>query len=774
MPPQRKGRLPGVATNFVSRRRELAAARNVLSTSRLVTMTGVSGIGKSRLALRLAMDMRPAFPDGVWLVELAGCDNAELLAETVAVDLEVDHRCASPVVQTLSAFLADKKLLLVLDHCDGLTDACARLIRTLLAAAPRLRVLVTSRNALRLGGERVFPVPPLTVPHLDRLPPATGLSHYGAVRLFAARTAAAQPGFVVDESNWADVAWICRRVDGIPLAIELVAAQLRTMPLRRLVDLLDAHFRLRTKAVDLAASHRLRPQPVIDWHFDLCSPAERQVWKRLSVFTGSCDLAAAEDVCAGEDVRADEVSGIVTSLMDKGIVHRRQDGATNEGIRYQLLAPVRQHGLEHRSRSTRRTDPRVRHRDHYLSLVALAGTDWFSSRQVLWGERLRKERDNLRTAIAFCLTERDKSPLALRITSTLLHFWLATGQLHEGRYWLDRAIAADLSPTVERADALSARAILTTLMGDAAQARSSLSEAEELARRLDDRRSQAYTRLGLSLVTANRGDLAGAVILAEQALAGFRDTADLAGAHAALSQLTINASLLGDPRAIGLAEEGLALRVARQAGRAMPHALWGAAFAAWRRDELRHAAALAQSALRLLRAGNDRLAVALTLKLLAWIAIGQNQHTKAARLLGASSSRWLPTELAVVESQHYTAFDHRCEQGSRRSLGDHQFTIAYHQGAQLGLDQAIGYGLGMPAADRPAPDWTRRHATRSLTPREQQVAELIAQGMRNKDIAATLLIARRTAETHVESILTKLGFSTRAEITAWVARTGQS
>ncbi|EWM13662.1 LuxR C-terminal-related transcriptional regulator [Kutzneria sp. 744] len=773
MPPQWKGRLPGSATNFVSRRRELAAARKLLSTSRLVTMTGVSGIGKSRLALRLAMDVRPAFPDGVWLVELAGCDNADLLAETVAVDLDVDHRCASPVVQTLSAFFADKMLLLVLDHCDGLTDACAALIRALLAAAPRLRVIVTSRNALRLDGERVFPVPPLTVPHLDRLPPATGLNHYGAVRLFAARAAAARPGFVVDESNWADVAWICRRVDGIPLAIELAAAQLRAMPLRRLVDLLDAHFRERTKAVDLATPHRLRPQPVIDWHFNLCLTAERQVWKRLSVFTGSCDLAAAEAVCGGEDVRADEVSGIVTSLLGKGIVHRRQDGTADEGVRYQLLAPIRQHGLEHWSRSTRRTDARVRHRDHYLSLVTLAGADWFSSRQVLWGERLRKERDNLRTAIAFCLTERGKSPLALRITSTLLHFWLATGELHEGRYWLDRAVAADLSPTVERADALSARAILTTLMGDVAQARSSLVEAEELARRLNNRRSQAYTRLGLSMATAHRGDLAGAVVLAEQALAGFRDTDDLAGAHAALSQLAIDAALLGDSTAVGRAEEGLALCMTRQAGHAMPHALWVAAFATWRCDELRRATALAQSALRLLRPGNDRLAVTLTLKLLAWIAIGQNQHTKAARLLGASSSRWLPAELTVVESQHYAAFDHQCENSSRQSLGDHQFAVAYHQGAQLGLDQAIGYGLGMPAADRPHTQWTRQQGTRSLTPREQQVAELIAQGMRNKDIAATLLIARRTAETHVESILTKLGFTTRADITAWITDTGQ-
>lgn len=773
MPPQWQGRLPGSATNFVSRRRELAAARKLLSTSRLVTMTGVSGIGKSRLALRLAMDVRPAFTDGVWLVELAGCDHPELLAETVAADLDVDHRGWSPVAHTLSAFLADKRMLLVLDHCDGLTAACTTLITVLLASAPRLHVLVTSRNALRMNGERIFPVPPLTVPHLDRLPPATGLTHYGAVRLFAARAAAAQPGFVVDESNWADVAWICRRVDGIPLAVELAAAQLRAMPLRRLVDLLDAHFRERTKAVELEAPNRLRPQPVIDWHFDLCSPAERQAWKRLSVFTGSYDLAAAEAVCGGDDVRADEVAGIATSLLDKGIVQRRQDGTADEGVRYQLLAPMRQYGLEHRSRSTRRPDPRIRHRDHYLSMVTVAGTDWFSSRQALWSERLRKDRDNLRTAIAYCLTERGKPALALRITSTLLHFWLATGELHEGRYWLDRAIAADHSPTAERANALSARAILTTLMGEGAQAGPSLVEAEELARRLNDRRSQAYTQLGLSMLTTRRGDLAGAVILAEKAHAGFRDTGDLAGAHAALSQLAIDAALLGDSTATGRAEEGLALCIANQAGRAVPHALWVAAFAAWRRDELRRATALAQSALRLLRPGNDRLAVALTLKLLAWTAIGQNQHTKAARLLGAGSSRWLPAELAVVQSQHYAAFDHRCENGSRQSLGDHQFATIYHQGAQLGVDQAIGYGLGMPAPDRPPTEWTRPHGARSLTQREQQVAELVAQGMRNKDIAATLLIARRTAEAHVESILTKFGFTTRAEITAWIAGTDQ-
>jgi predicted ATPase/DNA-binding CsgD family transcriptional regulator len=771
MPPHRKGRLPGSSTSFVSRRRELAAAGKLLATNRLVTMTGVSGIGKSRLALRLAMGMRSVFPDGVWLVELSGCEDGNLLAHTVAVDLGVDQRCAAPVVESLSTFLADKRMLLILDHCDALPEECATLIRTLLAAAPGLRVLTTNRNALRLGGERVFPVPPLTVPHLDRLPPAAGLNHYGAVRLFAARAATARPGFVVDEGNWADVAWLCRRVDGIPLAIELVAAQLRTTSTRRLVDLIDEHFPARTETVDPPTPHWSRPRPMIEWSFGLCSPSERVVWTRMSVFTGSCDLAAAEAICAGEGVRTEEVHDIVTSLLDKGIVHRRQDGIADEGVRYQLPGPLRQYGQDHRARSTRRTDPRIRHRDHYLCLVALAVTDWFSPRQVLWGERLRKERDNLRAAIAFCLTERGQSSFALQITSKLLHFWLTAGELHEGRYWLDRALAQDLSPTSARAHALSARAIITTLMGDTAQARSTLADAEELARRLNDRHATAYARLGLSLVAARKGDVAGTMILAEQALSGFREVGDLAGSHLALSRLTINAALLGDVKAVGLAEQDLALCTTAQAGGSTPHALWTAAFAAWRRDELRQAAALAQSALRMLRPGHDRLAVALTLKLLAWIAIGQNQHTKAARLLGASCSRWLSGELAVVEAQHYLAFDRRCEKSSRSGIGDHDFAVVYQQGAQLGLDQAIGYGLGMPAAARPAAGWESPAGPRPLTPREQQVAELIARGMRNKDIAATLLIARRTAETHIESILTKLGFSSRAQISAWVTET---
>jgi predicted ATPase len=295
----RLGNLPVDVTSFVGRRRELAEAKALLSTSRLLTFTGMGGVGKTRLALRLAADLRRGFVGGVWLVELAGLLDAGLVGQTVSATLGVDDRTAGWSLTTLSSFLKKRQMLLVLDNCEHLLDACAVMADALLRACPELRILATSRQPLGIAGEQTLAVPPLSVPGADRRPSPEGLTQYGAVSLFVDRATAVRPGFTIDARNQLAVADICRRLDGIPLAIELAVGRLRSLSADQLLERLDDRYALLTGGSRAALPRQQTLRALIDWSFDLCAPAEQLLWARLSVFSDGFDLDAAEQVCGG-------------------------------------------------------------------------------------------------------------------------------------------------------------------------------------------------------------------------------------------------------------------------------------------------------------------------------------------------------------------------------------------------------------------------------------------------------------------------------------------
>ena len=439
-PPVRRsfGNLPLELTSFVGRRTELSAVKHMLSSSRLVTLTGIGGVGKTRLALRTATDVAKNFADGAWLVELGELRDETLVVDIVAAGLGLrDESSARPLLDVLIEFLSSRRLLLVLDNCEQVVDAAAKLADTLLRACPELRILVTSREALDIGGEAVLRLSPLAFPRPDSETTLGGLSGYDAVALFADRAAAAVPGFELTDDNKTTVASICSRLDGLPLAIELAAARLRAISPEQILERLADRYSLLTRGSRCAPVRQQALSWSVGWSYDLCTPAEQQLWCQLSVFAGSFDLEAAEDICDG-DLSPDQILDLLTALVDKSILTRTE---RNGSVQFRLLETLRDYSHDQIRQTDRYAELRRRHADWCRRLVRDAAADWFSPRQVEWMKRLEREGLNIRAALEFTLTNSPEA--ALEIAGTIHPFGIARRRLTETRHWLDRALAAD-------------------------------------------------------------------------------------------------------------------------------------------------------------------------------------------------------------------------------------------------------------------------------------------------------------------------------------------
>jgi non-specific serine/threonine protein kinase len=429
----RVGNLPVDMTSFVGRRHEVAEVKRLLTASRLVTLTGVGGVGKTRLALRVANEVQRAFPDGVWLVELAALGDPGLVAQTVASALDIRDLSTRRPVTVLTDHLADTQLLLVLDNCEHLLDACAAVADALLRACPGLRILTTSRQALSIAGEHIFTVPPLSVPDANVPSPAEALAHYEAVTLLIERAAAIAPGFSVTQENHVAVARLCAQLDGIPLAIELAAARLRSLSVDQVAERLESRYRLLTGGSRAAPPRHQTLRALIDWSYELCSEQEKRLWARMSVFAGGFDLMAAESICAGEELNADAILEVVDHLVAKSVLFSEmQDGR----VRYRLLETIRQYGRERLTESGQEAGLRLRHRDFYLRLAQQSVSEWCGPGQEAWLARLRIEHDNLRAALDFCMTDPAETQAGLDLASALRFHWIAAASsVRDGAGW---------------------------------------------------------------------------------------------------------------------------------------------------------------------------------------------------------------------------------------------------------------------------------------------------------------------------------------------------
>ena len=446
---------------------------------------------------------------------------------------------------------------MVLDNCEHLTDACAVLVSKLLAAAPDLRILATSRHVLGVEGEQILSVPPLSTPDTDREVLAGDATHYESVTLFLDRAAAVAPGFEIDDGNRAAVIEICRRLDGIPLAIELAAVWLRVLSPAQILDRLEDRFRLLTSSRRAGPPHQQALAATVGWSFDLCSPAEQLMWARLSVFSGGFDLEAAEEVCCGDGIPREDVLNLIASLVNKSIVVRHH-ATEHMTAWYRMLESIRQYGAERLADQDQVRALQVRHRDHYRSVAKRFEAEGFGPQQADWFIRLRRESGNLRAALEFCLSERGEAAAALDIAAPIWNFWFA-GFLREGYRYLTRALDLATEPTSGRAHGLWAASYLAMFATEFEQNATMLAECTEIAAGLDDDLLQARIKECRGQATLYQGDLPGAIELLEQARREFRALGDPLGEFDTLILLTACTFFLDDPRADEFSRQALAL-----------------------------------------------------------------------------------------------------------------------------------------------------------------------------------------------------------------------
>ncbi|MGW4339445.1 protein kinase domain-containing protein [Rhodococcus koreensis] len=755
-----RGRLPEELSTFVGRRTELTEAKALLSASRLVTFTGIGGVGKTRLALRFAASVRRVFTDGVWWIELGELGNAVLLADAIAAALGLRPRSALTAREVLMDFLASREVLLVFDNCEQLVDAVAELAETLLSACPRLRILATSREALNIGGEAMLRVPPLMVPDPEKAS-LHGLPRYDAVRLFAERAAAALPGFELTEGNAATVAQICARVEGLPLPIELAAVRLRALSPEQILQRLTDRFTLLARGSRGTPTRQQTLRLCVDWSYELCTAPERQLWAQLSVFAGSVELDAAEQVCQ-RDVEPGDLLDVLTALVDKSILIREE---SDTAVRFRMLDTLRDYGREKAQASGEYPDLRRRHRDWYQRLALDTEAGWVSARQLDLIARLNREQPNLREALDFALTDNAAPEAALAFASALQPFWVSLGWLGEARHWLDRALrVAPAAASAVRAKALYRSCALAELQGDLAAAAALVADARAVAEQSTDPVAHAFVEFTEGRHEVFTGDLAAAC-------ARLEHTYDVFAAHDVHAQVLV-ILYLGWARelqqdtagALECYEEALAITESHGESVHRSHALWATAVAVWSQGDHDQALRLLRQGLGLVRRRRDLYLAAPCLEALAWIAAAEGSARRAAVLLGAAYALGQMTGASTVVFPGLLVHHEECMRSTRRALGQRVFEAAHREGGSLDLDAAVAYALGEKPAVAPAAG-----PSTELTKRERQVADLVANGLTNKAIAARLVISQRTAQGHVEHILTKLGFTSRTQIAAWVA-----
>ena len=757
--------LPAEVTSFVGRRRELTDAKRALSKSRLVTLTGVGGVGKTRVAERVARDRRRAYPHGVWLVELAELPDPALLTQTVLTALGVRAPLSGDALEALIDYLSSRRLLLVLDNCEHLLDDVAALSAALLRSCPDLQILATSREPLRVVGEAVLPVPPMAAPEPERSGGVAGLSRYDAVALFTERAAAAVPDFALTEDNYRAVAALCYRLDGLPLAIELAAGRLRSLSPAQILSKLDDRYALLTGGERGRPDRQQTLRSSIEWSYQLCSPQEQRLWAWLCVFAGSFELDAVEAVCTG--VAGEEIVDLVSGLVDKSIVVRHEGGTV---ARYRLLEAIREFGLERLNAAGDGPELRMRHLQWYAALVHTAKAQWTSERQVYWLARLAAESANMRSALDFCLNDHGDADAVMEIVAgiPLGYFW-ARGRLREARQLLNEALARSSGVTVLRVRALLRNSILAMVGGEVATGNQLLDEARGLIRQVSDPMVLAQLHYVAAHAAHYAGDVPRAASELEQALAMSASRTDLDCYLDILQSLAFFASMAGQhERSTACHEEIIQLTGPRGESLHQANALLFLGLDAWRRGDTVHAVELQRSGLEIKFGLDDGLGTALGLEALAWGVGALGQHKRAAHMLGAADVLWAATggSIAIVAPELVCEHD-KSVAAARAALGDQEYAAAFRRGRQMPLVDVLNDA-----------EHTRR-STRSgqvdaggagtLTSREQEIAVLLAQGLSNKAIAKSLVIAQRTAETHVANILVKLGLTSRSQVAAWVA-----
>jgi non-specific serine/threonine protein kinase len=809
--------LPKSLTSFIGREAELADVMRLLSSTRLLTLVGVGGIGKTRLALEVAQSTADEYPDGVSLVELAPLADEARVPDVTADALRVRLQPDLPAIQALATAIAGRAMLIVLDNCEHLVDACARLADGLLRACSGLRILTTSRQSLGVPGEVVWQVASLPLPDPGAVAEADAVLRSAAVRLFAERAAASAPGFSVTDRTATTVTEICRRLDGIPLAIELAASRVRLLGVEQIEERLDDRLRL------LGDGGRTRPhrqqtvRATFDWSYSLLSSSERIVLRRLSVFAGGFTLEAAEGVC-GDRIGGDDVFSALSGLVDKSLVQVEGD---HRRTRYRLLETVRQYAAEQLAAAFETAEIATRHRDWYVAWTERVVPELTRRDQVVWFQRLAAELDNCRAADAWSRAHPDDGGPALRLAGALGRYWWVAAPGSEGREWLEYALTHGPSvPSVALARALTWCGQLECHHGDGELGRGHLEQAVSVAREVGDGALLSLTLRQLALYARDQSSAPEVLMEAARVarLAGARRELSLAlgylGAvheqlgrvdraetlytealdHARVSEDafalidvldrlgTLAASRGKYAEATTLLNECLTHSQSINYGMSVSLAHRRLAQLALLQADLSVAQAHARASLREARTLGRGALVLWPLQLAATLAVHLGDHARGVRALAAVAA-WRERHELTQDRTLWTRVlpDNEAEAALRQAhevLGNSAFTAAWEAGCALPLeaaaDEVLAPASGGPpepasVALRPPP---QPNVPDDITAREREVAELVGLGYTNRQIAERLVITEGTAKVHVGRVLAKLEFHTRAQLAAWVVQQG--
>jgi len=683
------GTLPLQATGFVGRRAEIAQVSAALLESRLVTVVGTGGVGKTRIAVRVAAQTAGRYPDGVHLVELSAVREPELLASTVAASLGLPAEDARAQLAAVLDYLRDRELLLILDTCEHLVDACARLAAEVLREAPAVTLLATSRQPLGVRGESAVQLRPLPIPEVD-----DEMSDSDAVALFAQRAAAVVDGFTISRENHASVIAVCRALDGIPLAIELATVRLRALPLDQMASRLDDRFQVLTGGKRAGLTRHQTLRAAIEWSHDLCTPAEQAVWARLSVFAGPFDLAAAAAVCADDELSGAQVVESLTALAEKSVLATEPagEGEGAECIRYRMLDTLREFGAELLAEFGRVAAVRRRLVAHYLALVQRWGDDPMQD-QLPRYRALSREHANLRAAIDYALGLRGNDSAAIAIATSLMLYWPLSGRLREGEYWLNRVLERCPRPSPARARVLAVRGYVTALLGDLPAAHSDAEAAVAMAVAFGDTADSGRAYVTLHRTLAWSGNLAEADELLADAVSCLTSVGDTFGLaaidvqtvalhlHSARPDLAIERCAEGIARLPGGEHWATGLLLA---GQGLGHLL---------RGELGDGTVAARRGLSLEYELGDMGSTAYALGTLGFLAAAQSRYERTALLFGGSAPLWERIGPWYTGTPALVALHRISERAAQDGLGEERYWQLRERAAATPLDQIIGFAL---------------------------------------------------------------------------------
>ncbi|MBI5714097.1 MAG: tetratricopeptide repeat protein [Chloroflexi bacterium] len=808
--------LPNPLTSFIGREKEIRTLKELLATTRLLTLSGAGGCGKTRLAIEIASrcargDDSPnrLYKNGVWWVDLSTLSEPSLVPQSVANVFDLQETPDTPLLKLLANFLREKELLLVLDNCEHLIDASARLAETLLNALPKLQILATSREALNVTGETVWHVPSLAVPNAEHLPPLNQLTQYDAIKLFVQCAAAIAPNWKLD-GNARAVTQICARLDGVPLAIELAAARLKTLSAEQIAERLNDRFHLLTSGSRTALPRQQTLRAAIDWSFDLLSEPERVLLSRLSVFAGGWTFDAAECVWADSvpaskgRMKGDDILDLLSHLIDKSLILAEEHDSVT---RYRMLETIRQYANEKLLESGESERVRDRHLEYFLKLVEETELKLRGATHLTWLNHLETEHDNLRAALDWSQESERGAEWGLQLAATLSRFWDLRGYLREGRERISSALAHSqhLGRTVARGKAFCGGAELAYRQSDYLVARPLANEALAIYRELSDKQGIADTLSVLGYIGEEEGDYDTPAGLYKETLALNRELENEHGIATALQNLGWVALRLGqNALANSQFEEALAINRRLEDKRKTTFTLSGLAEVAARQGKLEVASRLIEECLALRREIGHKWGIGGSLGMWAWIAMHQRDwDTALIRLRESIGVRkeigdkggiaWCLERLAEVAMENNAlaravqifgaASALRGSMGSvidpvdqpehdlriatlHKKLNEENYSAVWNAGRTMTMEQAIEYALAEQVEVQPSAS-AQPHDPNALTPREIEVLRLAQAGLSDAKIAEKLVISRRTVNTHLSSIYSKLGVNSRSAATRY-------